>query len=218
MLSILAVQAASFSLAPPFAVTRARSHVTRSHAACLASSHLAKQYRARWAHDLSAMQASSVGSSDSDSSKVVAARASASLAGASFAALVGVAISEALADASISQLNMGSFSSPSRVIDKTFELVDSSNAMFGISATSLGELATALAVGVDALAFFGVLFIVLSYQADKRLQAATAGQEDDDSCMIVWHFDEEKEICGPMSFDSSDMYHCVEVEGRWVCA
>jgi hypothetical protein len=72
----------------------------------------------------------------------------------------------------------------------------------------------ALAFAADFIVLTSIVALVV-LKADEML-TASAGEQVDELCLVT------EPVCGPVSFDSTDDYMCVEqwVDGKmsWVCA
>jgi len=148
------------------------------------------------------------------------AQAVGALAGVGASAIIGVLVSSALTDVSLSMLTKHGYATP--FLDNLLGWVDATNQLFKVP--TVGELAMAVAASVDVLAVSTMLLLASLYLQRETASEASGiehlSSEQEEGCVLSNAGDS---WCGAFSFDSTEGYACVESMGedgkwRWMCA
>ena len=164
---------------------------------------LPSMYRKRWAAEPIAKPTSSKPLAKEQ--EFGWASASGAVLGVSTACLTSVKLSSALTDFATAQPDYG---------DATAKYTGAMDAMYAAGLPTPGELVFAVAVSVDVAALFSFFLLAVMMIANNGSSARTEAPGEE-ACILSA---DQVEVCGELSFDSTDGYACVENAGVWVCA
>ena len=182
--------------------------------------HLPEMYRARWHRDKDTVTAKP---SSQVEIKEVAAQATGAILGVTAIALLGAFKSAALADYTLALTSNAWLGSTYDITPYFVTLTDwvaSANSLLSVPMPTMKDIIFACVVTVDLAAFASFVFIASNAIQNERARFAggVIENEVDELCIVA----DDDRVCGPVSFDSTAEFACVEqiINGRvqWVCA